>query len=56
MKYFNGYIKDLKGRTIIVTGYKAKSKNQMVKELRDAGYKVNPKNFVEIENENENIK
>lgn len=56
MKYFNGYIKDLKGRTIIVTDYKTKSKNQMIRELRKAGYKVNPKNFMEVNNENENIK
>lgn len=52
MKYFNGYVKDLKGRT----NYKAKSKNQMIKELREAGYKVNPKNFLEVSNENEDIK
>ena len=56
MKYFNGFMKDLKGRTITVTEYKAKSKNQMIRELREVGYKVNPKNFVEIGNENENIK
>lgn len=56
MKYFNGFVKDLKGRTITITNYKAKSKNQMIRELREAGYKVNPKNFVEISNENENIK
>lgn len=56
MKYFNGYVKDLKGRIINVTEYKAKSKNQMIRELREAGYKVNSKNFVEISNENENIK
>lgn len=56
MKYFNGYVKDLKGRIITVTNYKAKSKNQMVKELREAGYKVNPKNLMEVNNENENIK
>ena len=30
MKYFNGFVKDLKGRIITVTNYKAKSKNQMV--------------------------
>lgn len=57
MKYFDGYVKDLKDRIVKVTNYKAKSKNQMVKELREAGYKVNPKNFVEVDNnENEDIK
>lgn len=49
MKYFDGFMRDSKGRTITVTNYKAKSKNQMIRELREAGYKVNPKNFVEIE-------